>query len=328
MASVEMPVTVGVDLGGTKIEVALVDAEGRILESSRRATDAESGAESILAELTAGLTEGGLSSVDHAVAAVGIGVAGQVEPASGTVWHAPNLGWRDFPLGARLAEALGLPVSVLNDVQAATYGEWRHGAGRGVDDLVCLFVGTGIGGGVVSQGRLMRGAGGSAGELGHLVIERHGPPCSCGGRGCLEAFASGWAMARRAREALAAEPRAGATLLALAGGDAGSLNAEIVAQAARQGDALARRLLRETGEALGAGLTSIVNAFNPSLIILGGGVIEGLPELIEMAAGEARSRALDAALASLRVVRPGLGPHAGTIGAAAWARHELELAPA
>ncbi len=324
MASADNALTVGVDLGGTKVEVAWVDRDGRIIGATRRPTGRERGPEGILADLIACLTEDCFSSTDHPMAGVGVGVAGQVDPATGVVSHAPNLAWNDFPLRARLKDALRMPISVVNDVQAATYGEWKHGAGRDVENLVCLFVGTGIGGGVVSSGRLLQGCGGSAGELGHITIERHGPRCSCGNRGCLEAFAAGWAIARRAQEAVAADRRAGETLLRLAGGDSNRLTAGTVAKAVHQGDPLASQLLRETGEALGVGIASVANAFNPCLVILGGGVVEGLPELVDIAQQETRSRALDAALRSLRIVRPSLGRHAGTIGAAVWARHNLE----
>ena len=324
MASINVSLTVGVDLGGTKVEAALVDDAGRIVGSSRRPTRAEKGPEGVLADLVACLTDDCFPSTDRPVAGIGIGVAGQVSPGSGTVSYAPNLRWKDFPLRARLEESLGKPVFVINDVQAITYGEWRHGAGRGVDDLVCVFVGTGIGGGIVANGRLLRGCGGSAGELGHITIERDGPPCTCSNRGCLEAFAAGWAIARRAQQAVAADPRAGVTLVRLAGGDRERLTASTVAEATRKGDALARRLVQETGVALGVGIASIANAFNPCLVILGGGVVEGLPELVDIAQQETRSRALDAALRSLRIVRPSLGRHAGTIGAAVWARHNLE----
>ncbi len=324
MTSVNDSLAMGVDLGATKVEAAWVDHDGRIVGASRRPTGPERGPEGILADLITCLTEDCLPQTDRLVVGVGIGVAGQVDPATGVVWHAPNLGWENFPLRARLEDALRLPVSVVNDVQAATYGEWVHGAGRDVKDLVCLFVGTGIGGGVVSKGQLLRGCSGSAGELGHITIERHGPPCSCRNRGCLEAFAAGWAIARRAQDAVAADPRAGETLVRLAGGDSARLTAGTVAEAAHQGDPLASQLVRETGEALGVGLASIANAFNPCLVILGGGVVEGLPELVDIAEQETRSRALDAALRPLGIVRPELGKHAGTIGAAAWARHNLE----
>lgn len=320
--------TIGIDLGGTKVETALVDDGGTVVGGGRRPTGAQRGAEGILADLALCLEEECLAVAQRPVLGVGVGVAGQVDPETGTVLRAPNLEWRDFPLKQRLERAIGLPVSVINDVQAATYGEWTCGAGRSVQNLVCLFVGTGVGGGVVTSGSLMRGCDGTAGELGHTILDWHGPRCTCRNRGCLEAFASGWAIARRARAAAEAHPAEARALLDLAGGDPEGVTAEIVVQAAHSGDPLAARLMRETGEALGAGIAAIANAFNPCMVILGGGVIEGMPELVAAAEAEARRRALEAAIVSLQVVKAGLGKHAGTVGAAMWARRSLTASAA
>lgn len=313
-------VTVGVDLGGTKVETALVDATGKIVESSRWQTNAARGAQGIVEDIAAGIRRYLGRASPHAL---GIGVAGQVEPGSGVVWNAPNLDWTDFPLRTRLAEAVGLPTFVLNDVQAATFGEWRHGAGQGVSDMVTIFVGTGVGGGVIADRRLIRGCDGSAGELGHLKVALDGRHCSCDRRGCLEAYAGGWAIARRAREAAEGQPREATRLVELAGGHRDTITAQVVADAFHQGDPLALALVKEVAQALGTGLASIANAFNPCLIILGGGVIDGLPELLDLARGEATSRAIEMALKSLRIERAGLGNHAGAVGAAAWARQEM-----
>jgi glucokinase len=222
-----------------------------------------------------------------------------------------------------LSRALKLPVAVANDVRAATWGEWLHGAGRGCDDLVCLFVGTGIGGGVVSGGHMMAGSSNAAGELGHVTVDLHGPPCHCGNTGCLEALASGWAIARRARQAIAADPSAGASLLDRAGGQPDAVTAKIVAQAAHAGDPLARQLIDEVATALIAGSVSFVNAFNPSRLILGGGVIEGLPELVQRVAQGVRQLALAAASTPLHVLPAQLHGDAGVVGAAALAMYSF-----
>ena len=249
---------------------------------------------------------------------LGIGVAAQVA-SDGTVLFAPNLRWHDVPLRARLARALGRRVAVLNDVQAATYGEWKYGAGRGTDDLVCLFVGTGVGGGIVADGRLRHGATGTAGELGHLSVARDGRKCRCPNSGCLEAYAGGWAIAARAREAVVADPRRGGRLVALAGG-LGRITSETVEEAYRAGDPLARELVRETQGYLADGLVSIVNAIDPAVIVLGGGVLGGYPSLVAALARDVRSRALKAAVDGLRVVPAALGPESGVVGAATYAR--------
>ena len=192
--------TVGVDLGGTKLRAALVDATGRVLVSEQRATLVAAGFDGVAGEIGAAVRACIGRAEGAPVLGVGVGVAGQVVAETGVVSYAPNLFWRDAPLRARLEHELGLPVAVLNDVRAATWGEWRHGAGQGVEDLVVVFVGTGIGGGVVSGGRLLTGCTNMAGELGHLTIVAGGRPCRCGNLGCLEAYAGGWAIALRARE--------------------------------------------------------------------------------------------------------------------------------
>lgn len=311
---------VGVDLGGTKIQAVVVDGAGGVVRRHRRPTDASRGADAVIGDIVACIRDACLPDLEGSVVAVGVGVAGQVDGTTGAVRYAPNLGWRDIPLASLLGVRLALPVSVLNDVQAAAYGEHRFGAGRGVGDLVCLFIGTGVGGGVVARGELLQGCTGSAGELGHVTIDRDGPLCRCGNRGCLEAFAGGWAIAARAREAATADGVAGATLQALAGGDLERITAETVAEAARRGDPLAQQIAGEAGEALGIGAASIVNAFNPCALILGGGVIEGFPQLIAAMRAGIAQRALAWPGAAVRVVKAALDRDAGGIGAAEWAR--------
>lgn len=324
MDSEQGSVAVGIDLGGTKALVAWVDAAGRILGSVRRPTGAGRDPEAILDDLARTLRDERPPAVgERPVVGIGVGVAGQVEPGSGFLHFAPNLEWRDVPLRERLERAADLPVCVLNDVQAITYGEWQHGAGRGVDDVVGLFVGTGVGGGIIAAGRLLQGSGGSAGELGHLTIERDGPSCTCGNHGCLEAFCGGWAIARNARERVVGDRAAGAALLRHAGGETEAITAATVAAAAAEGDSLARRIVADAGAALGVGLACIANALNPAVIVLGGGVIDGLPELISAASAEARKRSLDAPFRNLRVVRSQLGAQAGAIGTAARARDAI-----
>ncbi len=312
--------TLGVDLGGTKVETALVDASGRILASRRRLTHPEKGSDGVIAEIVA-CVEGCVGEAGKEARGLGVGVAGQVD-RSGTVRFGPNLGWHNVPLGVRLEEALGMPVVVINDVNAATWGEWQHGAGRGVDDLVCLFVGTGVGGGIISGGRLLEGCHNTAGELGHMTIVNGGRHCHCPNRGCLEAYAGGWAIAERAQEAARADPQSGQRLVTLAG-SIQQISAATVTQAYREGDAMANRLVEETAQYLAAGVVSIVNAFNPCLLILGGGVIQGLPDYVSAIERPVRENALKAAVESLQIVTAALGDKAGVIGAAALARNTI-----
>ena len=314
---------IGLDLGGTKLAGALVTADGRVVDSTRAPSRPEQGADQVVEVIVAAVEELLQKAGDRQVLGVGIGVAGQIDPATGAVRTAPNLLFKDFPLRARVEDRLRLPVAVLNDVQAVTYGEWTHGAGQGVDDFICIFVGTGVGGGVVADGHLVRGSTGSAGEVGHMTIDLRGPVCRCGNRGCVEAYAGGWAIAERARAAVARDPALGAAMLALEQGDPARIAARTVSAAAQAGDQLALRIVQETGEAIGAGAASIINGFNPTVIVLGGGVIDGMPHLFEVVDREMRRRALAAAAANVRLVPPLLGSNAGAIGAATWIRREL-----
>lgn len=314
----EEPWSIGVDLGGTKLEVAHVDAQGRVRQRLRKPTNVKGGPSAIIEDVIASvwtLRE----TADSPPAGVGVGVAGQVEKETGKVTFAPNLDWRDVPLQADLQRSIGLPVIVTNDVRAATWGEWLHGAGRGCDDLLCMFVGTGVGGGVVSGGQMLAGCNNTAGEVGHITVDMNGPPCSCGNRGCLEALAGGWAITRLARETVSADPDGGRLLLEMAGGFIEEINVATVARAVRGGDPMARQLMDRAASALIAGASTLINAFNPCRLILGGGVIMGVPELIGRIDKGVRGQALAAACASLIVLPAGLRTDAGVIGAAALA---------
>jgi glucokinase len=318
------PLTLGVDLGGTKVNVALVDASGRLLHVYNSLIHVSKEPNRVIADIMAGI-DVCLSKTGLEAKALGIGVAAQVDLA-GVVQGSPNLGWRNVPLKQKLEKQLGLPVAVTNDVRVATWGEWRFGSGRGVDDLAVLFVGTGIGGGIISGGQVLSGCSNSGGELGHLTLVYDGRKCRCPNRGCLEAYAGGWAIAERAQDAVRAAPEEGQRLVSLAGG-VEEVTAATVSRAYREGDLLARRLVEETGRYLAAGVVSIVNAFNPCLVILGGGVIEGIPELVQMVKDGIQNRALEAAVEKLEIVKAALGGDAGAIGAAALAQELVAEAP-
>ncbi len=313
--------TLGVDLGGTKVAVGLVDGDGAILASSVFPTRAAAGPDAVIAGIVS-CVKTSLGDARRDAAALGIGVAGQVDAATGTVHFAPNLNWHEVPLGAELEKRLGVPVVVTNDVRAATWGEWAHGAGQGVDDLVTLFVGTGVGGGIVSGGKMLVGCTNTAGELGHVTIVTGGRKCTCPNSGCLEAYVGGWAIAEQAREAVTNDPAAGQRLVTLAGG-VQEITARTVTQAYREDNSLARQLIDEVSRHLAAGIVGFVNAFNPCLFILGGGVLEGLPELASMVEGPVRAQALESAVRGLRIARAALGNQAGVIGAAAMARTRI-----
>jgi glucokinase len=310
--------TVGVDVGATKLEVARVELGGKVVDSIRTPTKVEGGP----AATERDIVEAARLLMERAGTApfgIGVGVAGQIERKTGRVLFAPNLNWREVPLRADLEEALEMAAVVTNDVRAITWAEWLYGAGKGYEDVICLYVGTGIGGGVVSGGRVMAGRANSAGELGHIVIDMNGPPCTCGNRGCLEAFAGGWAIARQAREMIARDPEGGGMLLALVGGAAEAVTSETVAHCAHRGDALSLSVLDVVSRALTAGCVSLVNAFSPGRLVLGGGVIDGLPEMIDRVRRGVMQDALALPAASCEIVPGMLGPVAGVVGAASLA---------
>ena len=322
--AVEKAPTLGVDLGGTKVETSLIDATGQILASHRSPTEPEKGSDGVIAGIVE-CVNSCLSGAGQPAQALGIGMAGQIEKDTGVVRFAPNLGWHNVPLRAKLEEQLALPVIVTNDVRAATYGEWLYGAGQGVNDLVCLFVGTGVGGGVVSAGRLLEGCNNTSGELGHMTIVSNGRQCHCRNQGCLEAYVGGWAIGERAQEAARNDPEAGKSLTTLAG-SIEHISAATVTEAYTNRDPLAQHMVKETAQFLAAGLVGIINAFNPCLIVLGGGVIQGLPEYTSLAQHMVRLKALEAALEGLSIGTAALGNKSGVIGAAALARQRFHNA--
>lgn len=310
---------VGVDAGGTKVDGVLVEVgRGEILERRLRATpatDPEAAAQTIVAvarELIGGRDD---------VSAVGVGAAGMVQ-RDGVMRFAPNVAWREFPLRERIQPAVGLPTLVDNDANVAAWGEFRFGAGRGSSDMLLVAVGTGIGGGIVSEGRLFRGAHGFAGEIGHIIVEPGGPLCGCGNRGCWEQMASGRAIGRMGKQAVAEHPEA--ILAHLAGGDPARVTGVLVTQAAKQGDPVATRILAEVGRRLGEGIAGLVNILDPDVVVLGGGVVETGELLVEPA-----RRAFEESVEGLGhrpavpLVAAAMGNDAGAVGAADLAWREL-----
>ena len=315
------PITLGVDLGGTKINVGLIDANGQPLSVNASKVPESKDPDMVIEAISAGAEEC-LSKSGQKAQALGIGVAAQVDQ-EGVVRTSPNLGWRNVPLKKKLEQKLGLPVYMTNDVRAATWGEWKYGAGKGINDLVLLFVGTGVGGGVVTGGKILTGCSNIGGELGHMTIVHNGRKCRCPNKGCLEAYVGGWAIAERVQEAIQTMSVEGKTILTLAG-SVNYVTSIILNQAYRRGDLLARVLVQETGRYLATGIINIVNIFNPCRVILGGGVIEGIPELISIAKDIVSADALEPAIESLQIVKSSLGSNAAVIGAATLAQNLLK----
>ncbi len=324
----------GIDLGGTKIELALVDDAGAIRARRRVETEADAGADRVIEDIAKAGKElvdeaGGAGSSElssgGALAAVGAGVAGQVDSHAGIVRTTPNLhGWDDVPLADRLERAFGVPAAITNDLNAITLGEQAYGAGKGYDDLVVVFVGTGVGGGVITGGRLVEGAGGYGGEIGHTTLVADGRQCTCRSRGCLEAYVGGWAIAARAQDAArknaAREDEEGGRELVRLAGSIDQITAATVDRAATAGDPLARRLVEETGRLLGFGLVGVIHTFNPRRLVLGGGVIDGMPDLVPAATAVIEESVMTVFLEDFDIAPAALGGDAGVIGAARWAR--------
>lgn len=312
--------TIGVDLGGTKLEVGIVDSSGHVIDHRLIKTKVKEGPKAVIKDIVNAINELRQKHSEGIIGAIGVGIAGQIDKKNGTVNFAPNLNWHDVPLQNELQDSLNLPVFVINDVRAAAWGEWLFGAGKGSDDILCLFVGTGIGGGIVSGGRMLTGCSNSAGEIGHMTIDKNGPKCTCGNIGCFEALAGGWAIARRTREAVANNIKSSKSLLSLSEGKIEELTPKHLFQAALQQDPLACSIVDSVSKDLIAGNVGLVNAFNPERLILGGGIINGRPEFIEEIRKGVASRALKTAVSPLKIVQAALKANAGVIGAAAFAR--------
>ncbi len=309
----------GIDLGGTNARAALVDPDGGAVVAAHKLTHAERTPEAVVATIARTVQAAAAAAgVDPATLGhAGIGVAGQCLGATGTVLNAPNLGWRDVALGRLLRAALGLEVRVVNDLSAAAWGERHFGAARGVDDAVLVFVGSGIGSGLILGGRLHEGGRGVAGEIGHIKVTPRGAvprQCGCGEWGCLEAYAGGMNLAARLREAVA-EGKAG-SVLAAAGGDPARLSASAVEAAYQAGDPWARELWAETGELIGTACANVVTLLNPLRLVIGGGVLLGCPNLERIVRAQIADRTLRAARRDFEVRRTELGDDAGVLGAA------------
>ena len=310
---------VGVDIGGTKVAGGLVAPDGTVLDTARRATpgasvtDTEDAIVAVVTEL--------VGRAAGPVAGVGVGAAGWFDRTGDRVLFSPHLAWRNASLRADLARRLRRPLWVGNDADAAAWAEYRYGAARGAELALMITLGTGIGGGIVADGRLQRGAHGVAGEWGHMRVVPDGRLCACGNRGCWERYASGTALAQMAREVARTSPAAAEGLLERVEGEPDRLTGEVVAEAAAAGDPVAQDLIADVGAWLGQGIADLAAALDPEVVVIGGGLSALGEQLLEPARGR-----LDRALPG-RGFRPGprvvpavLGPAAGLVGAADLAR--------
>ena len=314
---------IGVDLGGTNIVVGAMSADGKHHHAMRSIpTSAELGAEGV-ADRIVGLIEGVLLDTIAQTKAqrrdfigVGIGAPGPLDRDKGIVIVAPNLGWRNFPLRDRIAERLDLPATLDNDANCATVGEWWQGAAKGATNVIGMTIGTGIGGGLILDGKLFHGSSDVAGEIGHTTIDLNGRHCKCGNYGCLEAYASGPAIATRAREVLVREETA-SLLPSLVDGRLEAITAETVYRAAQKGDAVASEIVRDTARYLGAGIANLLNILNADVVVVAGGVTQAGDALFVPLRAEVRRRAFRPAVDATQIVPGTLPGTAGVVGAVA-----------
>jgi glucokinase len=312
-----MTLTVGIDVGGTKIAGGVVDEAGAILGTARRespATDSdaiERSIEDLVGELR----------TSHDVAAVGVGAAGFVDSTRSTVLFAPNLAWRDEPLRRHLETRIGLPVVIENDANAAAWGEFTFGAGEDVSDSLLVTVGTGVGGGIVLNGELHRGAFGVAAEIGHMRVVPGGRICGCGNRGCWEQYASGSALVRDTRDQARQGSLIARSLLDRADGRVDLITGPLITEAARDGDSFAREQLASLGRWLGEGIASLTAVLDPAVVIIGGGVSEAGDLLLDPVRAHFKANLTGRHYRPELQIRAALlGNKAGMIGAADLAR--------
>ncbi len=316
---------IGVDMGGTKILSAVVNASGNILATAKMPTQAKDDTSIVIDRISDCIKEAFQKSEvsEDTIRAIGIGAPGPLDPETGVVIFAPNLGWKDVPLKTELEARIGIPTFVDNDVNVGTLGEHTYGAGRGVQNLVGIFVGTGIGGGIILNGELFHGASKTAGEIGHIIVQEGGPKCGCGNRGCLEALASRTAMTKQLRNAIMKKGKK-SVITKLTDGDLQQIRSGTLAKALRSKDKLTQNVFKKATKYLGVGIGSIVNFLNPDMIVLGGGVVEALDKnFIKNIRKAAKKYALPDTLKGVQIVRAELGDDAGVLGAAALARQRL-----
>ena len=314
----------GIDLGGTKILTAVIDSQGKILSRDYSITPAKEGSEaiikSILESADRAFEQAHISAAD--LTAIGLGASGLSNPDTGILFTSPNLpGWKDIPLRDIIEKELGRKAFLINDANAAAVGELHFGAGRGARNFIYITVSTGIGGGIIIDGKIYTGSMGAAGELGHMVIDDKGPPCNCGNTGCWEMLASGTALAREAKHRI----KAGAATFIpkYADGDVEKINAEAIHKAAQAGDKLANEMIARVAYYLGVGLSNLINIFNPEIIIIGGGLSNIGEMLLEPAYKEAGRRAYKQSYQAVRFASAELGRNSGVLGAAAFALEKI-----
>jgi glucokinase len=324
MKAVSERLVLGVDIGGTKIAAAVVAEGGKITARGYSPTEAQAGPGAVIDNIAATIAQAISSAhlTPRQLSGIGIAAAGIIDSESGRVIFSPNLpGWREVPLRDIVRERFNIPACLGNDATLAALGEWCFGVKKKVNDLIYITVSTGIGGGIICNGRLYTGVSGVAGEVGHMTIDVNGPRCNCGNVGCWETLASGTALAREAVREI--KGGAATAITGLVGGDLSRVEAKVVFEAAKQGDRLAAELISRLGYYLGVGLANLVNIFNPELILVGGGVAKMGDLLLEPAKKVVRERAFATSAGAVQIKPALLGDDSSILGAAAFVLDSL-----
>lgn len=308
--------SIGIDLGGTKILIALVDKEnGKVIDFVKKKTKKDKGPENIVRKMIEGireLLEQTKSGIDE-ISSIGIGAAGQIDRKNGVIIAAPNLDCYDLKIKEVLSKEFDVPIFVGNDVEIAAMGEMKFGAGKECDDFVCIFVGTGVGSAIIKEGKIIIGSTGTAGEIGHMIVDLNGRQCACGGHGCLEAYASRSAIERRIEGALK-KGRKSCILEYLETGK--SITSSMIRKSIEREDELVLQCVTEASEYLSGGIASIINFINPEMVVLGGGLIEAVDYFYQKTIKKAKAKSLPVPAEKIYFKKAELGDFSGVIGAA------------
>jgi len=318
---------VGIDLGTLNTIAAVVDLEGKIVERVEHPTNGEKNRDDVIERVKTAIHEViSASNVNlQKIAGIGLAVPGLVDSKRGTMLITPNFGWKDTPLKEILEEEFHTPIFIDNNVNAMALSEAEFGIGRGVKNFICVNVGMGIGSGVIINGEIYRGETECTGEIGHTTVDYNSPKCSCGNNGCLEIMAAGPAIARRAVKAIREGRKT--VITELVKDNLNRITAAIVAQAANQGDKLAREVMEKTGGYLGTGVANIINLFNPQMVVIGGGVSEAGDLILDPLKKTMKKRAFPVPAKAVKIVTPSLGRDCTVIGAATLVLKDIFKSP-
>jgi len=308
-----MDFAIGIDWGGTNVKIGLVGTDGKVYERETLKTEELIEYDSFFLKVSGSIKK--IISEDKNVLGVGVGAPGIIDSERGFIYDLPNIsGWKNIDFSERLQQEVNYPVFIDNDVNVMALAEHIYGAGKGKDNVICITLGTGVGGGLILDGKLYRGTSGNAGEIGHYTIDEKGPLCGCGNKGCVETYVGNRRISEKAKALLKERPDS--QILNLVSGDEDKITPKVISQAANQGDALAKEIWNEVGDFLGIVLANAVNLLNPDLIVIGGGVAKAGKILFDSIDASIKKRALKLPYEKVKIVSAALGDEAGIIGGA------------